>query len=181
MWGEYLLLWKISIALLSMWKIQNIGKKYFRSCRTPQLKFCSGLQTLLFLPEQLHCLALPRLLSPFPAAAAFECSMELYIVHRLHSNPPPLHTSGIKPIAGAAPCFARSRLVPTLLGRERAQSPTLPLLSVQSRLNSLPAFIFFSFHGLFTSPRNSENTIFYCPSVDLVCLINKQDTTYENV
>ena len=32
--------------------------------------------------------------------------------------PPPLHTSGIKPIAGAAPCFARSRLVPTLLGRE---------------------------------------------------------------
>ena len=153
MWGEYLLLWKISIALLSMWKVQNIGKNIFEVAGHPNWNFalvfrhsCSSQSSSTV--WLCHGCCRPSLLLPLNAPwSCILCTVSIL-------TPPPLHTSGIKPIAGAAPCFARSsRLVPTLLGRGEHKAQLSHCCRCNPASILYQHFFFFSFHGLFTSPR----------------------------
>ena len=99
MWGEYLLLWKISIALLSMWKVQNIGKNIFEVAGHPNWNFalvfrhsCSSQSSSTV--WLCHGCCRPSLLLPLNAPwSCILCTVSIL-------TPPPYIQAGLNPLPG---------------------------------------------------------------------------------
>ena len=99
MWGEYLLLWKISIALLSMWKIQNIVKNIFEVAGHPNWNFalvsrhsCSSQSSSTV--WLCHGCCRPSLLLPLNAPwSCILCTVSIL-------TPPPYIQAGLNPLPG---------------------------------------------------------------------------------
>ena len=181
MWGEYLLLWKISIALLSMWKVQNIGKNIFEVAGHPNWNFalvfrhsCSSQSSSTV--WLCHGCCRPSLLLPLNAPwSCILCTVSILTL------PPPYIQAGLNPLPG------RPLALPVVVGwsqlcwAEESTKPNSPTAVGAIPPQFFTSISFFSVSTACSHHPDCENTIFYCPSVDLVCLINKQDTTYENV